>query len=543
MVSRWTLISLPKLWLQRALKNAGGIPALVHLLRKSTDNEIRELITGILWNLSSCEDLKRPIIDDALTVLVNQIIIPHSGWDRTLDFSSQSRHRDIPWSTVFRNASGVLRICHFPLSHYRVVCRNVSSAGEYARKRLRECEGLVESVLHLVHCAVGKNDMDNKGVENCVCILRNLSYRCQEVEDPDYDKSLPPNPTRASAASLKAVGDNLGCFGVGRKKSSSGPPHDGFQSGGGRGDGVVTVGPRRRGMALLWQPEVVQLYLSILSDCSNADTLEAAAGAIQNLAACYWPPSVDIRAAIRKEKGLLILLDLLRMDVDKVVCAVATAARNLAMDHCNKELIVLIILSVTKLVELMENYVAGKYAMRDLVHKLPNGNPQNEERTSDDTIAAVLATLNEVILHNSEFSRALLEAGGIERLMYISRQKPKFSPRVLRFTHQVHVQLLYNMWAHQELREVYKKAGWKEAQFVGGSSTPGGPRKSPVTSGTNTISRPFSSQGGTKYEDKTLPRHHHNNISGGEWTVAALTLELAAHTVCMCAGPHPQYNR
>lgn len=41
--------------------------------------------------------------------------------------------------------------------------------------------------------------MDNKSVENCVCVLRNLSYRCQEVEDPDYDKHFPPVQSRASA--------------------------------------------------------------------------------------------------------------------------------------------------------------------------------------------------------------------------------------------------------------------------------------------------------------------------------------------------------
>lgn len=47
----------------------------------------------------------------------------------------------------------------------------------------------------------------------------------------------------------------------------------------------------------------------------------------------------------------------------------------------------------------------GKYAMRDLVQKLPSGNPQRDVGTSDDTIAAVLATLNEVIKKHPEFSR------------------------------------------------------------------------------------------------------------------------------------------
>lgn len=90
---------------------------------------------------------------------------------------------------------------------------------------------------------------------------------------------------------------------------------------------------------VLLQFQVVQPYLNLLSNCSNPETLEAAAGAIQNLAACYWQPSIDIRSAVRKEKGLPILVELLRMEVDRVVCAVATALRNLAIDQRNKELI------------------------------------------------------------------------------------------------------------------------------------------------------------------------------------------------------------
>ena len=89
----------------------------------------------------------------------------------------------------------------------------------------------------------------------------------------------------------------------------------------------------------LFPTQVVQPYLNLLSNCSNPETLEAAAGAIQNLSACYWQASIDVRAAVRKEKGLPILVELLRMEVDRVVCAVATALRNLAIDQRNKELV------------------------------------------------------------------------------------------------------------------------------------------------------------------------------------------------------------
>ena len=41
-------------------------------------------------------------------------------------------------------------------------------------------------------------------------------------------------------------------------------------------------------MSSLWQPDIVRVYLPLLKDCTNPDTLEAAAGAIQNLAAGDW---------------------------------------------------------------------------------------------------------------------------------------------------------------------------------------------------------------------------------------------------------------
>ena len=64
----------------------------------------------------------------------------------------------------------------------------MSSAGEFARKKLRECEGLVDALLYVVKNAIEKANMGNKSIENCVCVLRNLPYRCQEVEDSNYDK-------------------------------------------------------------------------------------------------------------------------------------------------------------------------------------------------------------------------------------------------------------------------------------------------------------------------------------------------------------------
>ncbi|CAN2389179.1 dendritic spine morphogenesis [Pristimantis euphronides] len=398
-----------------ALKNCGGIPALVRLLRKTSDLEIRELVTGVLWNLSSCDALKMPIIQDALAVLTNAVIIPNSGWENSI--LQDDRKVQLHSSQVLRNATGCLR--------------NVSSAGEEARRRMRECDGLTDALLYVIQYALGSTEIDSKTVENCVCILRNLSYRLaaetsqgQQIGTDELDGLL-CNETNNKDT------ESSGCWGKKKKKKKSLDQWDG-------------VGPfpdcadPPKGIQMLWHPSIVKPYLTLLSECSNPDTLEGAAGALQNLAAGSWKWSIYIRAAVRKEKGLPILVELLRIDNDRVVCAVATALRNMALDVRNKELI-------------------GKYAMRDLVHRLPGGNNCNtltSKTMSDDTVTAICCTLHEVITKNMENAKALRDAGGIEKLVAISKSKgDKHSPKVVKAASQV----LNSMWQYRDLRSLYKK--------------------------------------------------------------------------------------
>ncbi|XP_072544192.1 catenin delta-2b isoform X5 [Salminus brasiliensis] len=425
-----------------ALKNCGGIPALVRLLRKTTDVEIRELLTGVLWNLSSCDALKMPIIQDALAVLTNTIIIPHSGWDSSPHQDERKLH--LHSSQVLRNATGCLR--------------NVSSAGEEARRRMRECEGLTDALLYVIQTALGSSEIDSKTIENCVCILRNLSYRLaaetsqgQQLGSEELDGVLCTDASGKDA-------ESSGCWGKKKKKKKS---HDQW-------DGVGPFpdsGDPPKGLQMLWHPSIVKPYLTLLSECSNPDTLEGAAGALQNLAAGSWKWSVYIRAAVRKEKGLPILVELLRIDNDRVVCAVATALRNMALDVRNKELI-------------------GKYAMRDLVHRLPGGNNNSSggsvaKSMSDDTITAICCALHEVITKNMENTKALRDAGGIEKLIGIARSKgDKHTPKVVKAASQV----LNSMWQYRDLRSLYKKDGYSQYHFVGSSSTIERDRQRPYSS-------------------------------------------------------------
>lgn len=144
--------------------------------------------------------------------------------------------------------------------------------------------------------------------------------------------------------------------------------------------------------------------------------------------------------------------------------------------------------------------------MRDLVQKLPSQN-SHDTITSDETIAAVLATLNEVIKKNAEFSRSLLDAGGVERLFYITKQRVRYASRVVKFASQV----LFSMWGHQELREVYKRSGWKEQDFVSKSVAARNAAGANSPTANNTLNRPMASQGGTRYEDRTIQRSNNQH--------------------------------
>ncbi|GCC28715.1 hypothetical protein chiPu_0007149 [Chiloscyllium punctatum] len=450
-----------------AIKNCDGIPALIRLLRKTNDMEVRELITGTLWNLSSYEPLKIVIINHGLQTLTNEVIIPHSGWEN--EPNEDSKPRDAEWTTVFKNTSGCLR--------------NVSSDGSDARRRLRECEGLVDALLHALQSAVGKKDMDRKSVENCVCIMRNLSYQVHR-EVPGADKFREPvtDQQTGTGSAQKKKKDDSGCFGGKKAKGKRNADAD-------KNFDTLDL-PKRtepvQGYELLYQPEVVRLYLSLLTESRNYNTLEAAAGALQNLSAGQWTWSNYIRSTVRKEKGLPILVELLRSDSDKVVRAVAIALRNLSVDGRNKDLI-------------------GNYAMHDLVSNLTGGQQRPAKNLEEDTIVAILNTIHEIVTDSSSNARSLIQAQGIEKLVAIN----KSSQSVREMKAAAHV--LQTVWSYKELRNALHKDGWNKSHFQ-----------------PNVTTLPKGSKSGSKaigYDDSTLPLIERNQKDGNKWSGEMIPME------------------
>uniref|UniRef100_A0A673YTE4 Catenin delta 1 n=1 Tax=Salmo trutta TaxID=8032 RepID=A0A673YTE4_SALTR len=427
-----------------AIKNCDGIPALVRLLRKARDQDLTDTITGTLWNLSSHDSVKMEIVDHALHALSDEVMVPHSGWERGSDGGEESlKPRHLEWETALTNTAGCLR--------------NVSSERSEARRKLRECAGLVDSLMYIVQSQINRKDVDNKLVENSVCLLRNLSYQVhREVPGCErYQEAAPLNQGPAPGS------NKAGCFGS-RKGKGKKDADDGSVD-------QVDI-PKRtmpaKGYELLFQPEVVRVYTSLLRESQNPSVLEAAAGAVQNLCAGRWTYGRYIRATVRLEKGLPMMAELLAHGNDRVVRAMSGALRNLAIDNRNRELL-------------------GKHAVPHLVADLPGGQSQSARPLSEETVVSVLSTLTEVLGNSLEAAKTLRASQGIERLVLINKDG-KRSEREVRGAGQV----LQLVWGHKDLRRPLEKDGWKKTDFM--------VNLNPTANGPSTRSN------GT-YEDTTMP--------------------------------------
>ncbi|XP_076001328.1 catenin delta-1 isoform X1 [Genypterus blacodes] len=427
-----------------AIKNCDGVPALVRLLRKTRDQDLTDTITGTLWNLSSHDSVKMEIVDHALHALSDEVMVPHSGWERGSNGGGGEENckpRHLEWETALTNTAGCLR--------------NVSSERSEARRKLRECTGLVDSLMYIVQSQIDCKDVDNKLIENSVCLLRNLSYHVHR-EIPGCERFQEAAPINQGPAPSTQKG---GCFssrkGKGRKDEDAAAD-------------IIDI-PKRtapaKGYELLYQPEVVRIYTSLLRESKNPTVLEASAGAVQNLCAGRWTYGRYIRALLRQEKGLPMMTELLAHGNDRVVRAMSGALRNLAIDARNRDLL-------------------GKHAVPHLVANLPGGGQSQPVRAlSEETVVSVLSTLHEVLGSSLEAAKTLRASQGIERLVLINKDGNR-SEREVRGAGLV----LQTVWAYKELRRTLEKDGWKKTDFMINLNPP---------------SNNTRANGG--YEDSTLP--------------------------------------
>ncbi|XP_059191535.1 plakophilin-3a [Centropristis striata] len=395
-----------------SLIEEGGIPQLVEAL-KEPDDELRKNITGILWNLSSKDNLKEKLARETLPELTEKILIPLAGGET--DGISQSASE----ADIFYNTTGCLR--------------NMSSVNEKTRQQMRETHGLVDSLVAYIKASLEENKAEDKGVENAVCVLRNLSYQLYSEMPPSAMMRL-EGPTRDQAS---GKGEAIGCFSPHGRKAKNSKCQDIST--------FTEVARVPKGVEWLWHPQIVGVYNQVLHQCEiNSTTREAAAGALQNITAGdkRWA-SVLSRVALEQDRVLPVLLDLLRTNSDLELRSLTGFLRNLSRHARDK------------------NDMATK-VVNNLVTKLPDDGQKKEP--SSDVVVNICGILNNLVTCSTLAARDITFFDGLPKLIGIRDSHDSSSGKMK--AAKAAATVLSNMFQYKKLHKTYKEKGFSRRDFA-----------------------------------------------------------------------------
>ena len=441
---------------KRVIASGWGLSNLMQLLLRTQLPELREQATGVLWNVSSSEYLKKGFLDICIDDLVRSSVLPLANWDTEsvpLNAMNPSFPSHVKWNAELKNSTGVLR--------------NVTSFGKECRRRMRSCVGLVDSVLYIICSALGREDLDNQIVENCICILRNLSYRMESevdlregVDDRQIRWDTPEPAFNTAFVNPDSIDQprkwyRSFCISF-KKRSRRRTKSDTFKSpdrnqNHHEGNEIMNLPEKvngntydhlSKGVTLLWQPEIVDMYILLLKECSNRESIEATLGSILNLTACNWKWASYIRTAMRNKKGLpLIVKVITTIDNDLIIRSASTTLRNLSYDPHNKVLI-------------------GDYAMVHLVDRLPGG--KHSQGLSDACYQTLLNTINELIQNCPDnINRLIQNKNCVATIVKLAISNYQNTPKTIYLANKV------CLYLHEDkaARPILKKEGWNIANW------------------------------------------------------------------------------
>uniref|UniRef100_A0A8C1ELN7 Plakophilin 3a n=1 Tax=Cyprinus carpio carpio TaxID=630221 RepID=A0A8C1ELN7_CYPCA len=386
-----------------ALIESGGIPKLIAAL-KEQDDELRKNITGILWNLSSKDNLKQRLAQESLAELTEKILIPLSGTgDQDIIELNPSE------SDIFFNTTGCLR--------------NLSSVNEKTREKMRGTRGLIDALVGYIQKSLQDSKVEEKGVENAVCVLRNLSFQLYS-EIPQSALLRLEGPSRAQSSSK---GEAIGCFTPNSKKAKDRQNQDLTT--------FTEVSRQPTDIEWLWHPKIVELYNQVLQRCEiNSTTREAAAGALQNITAGdkRWA-SILSRVALEQSRILPVVLDLLRTNNDIELRSLTGFLRNLTRHAKDK------------------NDMATK-VVNPLLAKLPADGRQKEP--SSDVVVNICGALNNLVTSSMVAARDITFFDGLIKLVGIKTSHDN-SPAKLKAA-KAAATVLSNMFQYKKLHKDYR---------------------------------------------------------------------------------------
>ncbi|XP_026204289.1 plakophilin-1-like [Anabas testudineus] len=393
---------------KEAIQRCSGITETVAVLKDTNSVEIKKQLTGLLWNLSSADNLKPDLLRSALPVLVERVIVPYAkDPDRTNDIN--------PDSEVFFHTTGCLR--------------NLSSAKQNNRQAMRKSQGLIDSLVSYIGDCVEVEKPDHKSVENSVCILHNLTFQL-EAEAPTLFSRITALAKNVNRSNSQGEAGAISCFASPDKSAE----HE-YQF-----DFPVVEDQHPTGPGWLFHSKTLQSYLSLLGSSQQEETLEACCGAMQNLTAHEGiVSSVMSQTIVQKLNGLSVISPLLRSDKVNLQKNIVALLGNLTKNRN------------------LHNAIARK-ALPELLEILRTGTKKGNE--SDDTLAMTCQAANCLLMKEPEMGKRLLDSSLIDSLDDLSRNKyfPKSSKAA--------ALLLYNMWSEKDLQSFLKKQGMSKAAFM-----------------------------------------------------------------------------
>ncbi|XP_053723471.1 plakophilin-1-like [Synchiropus splendidus] len=385
-----------------------GVEGAVTLLKETDSAETQRQLTGLLWNLSSADTLKPDLAKIALPVLVEKVIVPCST------------HPDSSSSEIFFNATGCLR--------------NLSSAKQNNRQAMRKHPGLIDSLVTYVNNCVEQEENDDKSVENCVCILHNLTFQLENEAPTLFNKYTTLAKAIGKSPSQGDTGP-IGCFSPQGKGSV--PEH--------QLNLPIVEDPKPSGAGWLIHSKTLQNYLALLGSSQREETQEACCGAMHNLIARDGIVSMVMsQIIVQKLKGMHVIGPLLRSNKVNLQRSSMALLGNLCKNPT------------------LHGTLARK-GLPELLAVISAGTSEGNE--SDDTLAMACQTSNSLLLKDSELSKHLITSSLIRALNDLSQNRyfPKSSKAA--------ALLLHNLWSDKEIQSYLKKQGMSKASFVNDVTT------------------------------------------------------------------------
>ncbi|KAM9342668.1 plakophilin-1 [Pholidichthys leucotaenia] len=393
------------------VQHCGGIAKALQLLKETDSTETQKQITGLLWNLSSANSLKEELISTALPVLTENVVVPFTSWSD----SSARNHID---PSVFHCATGCLR--------------NLSGGQGAQRNAMRKCPGLIDSLMSYIQSCVAEENPDDQSVENCACILHNLTYEL-EKECPESFGNLIPQ--RNAQQNMKD--STVGCF---SPKSSKVQKEFSYDIQGALDDSTPS------GVKWLSHHKALETYLALLDTSHNEATLEASCGALQNLTASRGQGSSAVsQLLVNKFRAMYQISSLLKSPNQSLQKTGMSLLSNLSRTNG------------------LQSTVA-KQILPELT-QLVSSAPRETEK-ADETLATACNTMQRLMGVDSEVTKKILNNDLVYALSDLSGNNafPKSSKAASK--------LLYSLWNEKSLQGVVKKLGIKKSIFINDNTSP-----------------------------------------------------------------------